>query len=416
MAPDIPYELKRLIYDFVDLETIKSLRQVSKAWASVGTELLLLPSFFVKSHSVDTHRLLDIGSSPAVSYQAAKTIKKVIFQNSGWNPKYFRRIVCSRHEHRRHYAAIDFVPTRAEAAALAELDEVMVQKYKDNADEQDKSLLDSFFRVVPQVNSIEIQSRNPFQNAILRKVWEEYSLEAHLSRKNQVQAVLSAARIAGLKIQHFSHDQLLSSSFEDDDLTGDSTLYDDINGLKSLQLVISDHKSVFSTDTRASLRLRRLLETISALEDLSLVFQILEAIPLDYLPTAATGTLRSLTLSSISVDPVQFLALLEGNASKLKRLRLRSADIPQGHGTWRMLLDDLRNLFGDKLEKFQISGMVRSVDGDGEQWYLPALYDEKWNVLQGPMMPKSPRTKEIEDFVLRGGPWPMVAADTFLFQ
>lgn len=31
-------------------------------------------------------------------------------------------------------------------------------------------------------------------------------------------------------------------------------------------------------------------------------------------------------------------------------------------------------------------------------------------------MPKSPRTKEIEDFVLRGGPWPMVAADSFPFQ
>jgi hypothetical protein len=417
MAPDaIPYEIKRLIYDYVDFKTIKSLRQVSKAWASVGIELLLLPSFFIKNHSIDVRRLLDIGSSPTVSHQAAKTIKNIIFQNSRWSPKYFRRIVCNRHEHRQYYEAMDFVPTRAEAAALEELDEVTLQKYKDREEEKDKTLLVSALRVVPQVNSIEIQSRNPFQDSILRKVWEEYAVEAHLSRKNQIQTVLSAAKIAGLKIQHFSHDQLLSSSFEEDDLMGDCTLYEDINRLKSLELVISDHKEVFSTDLRAALRLRRLIEAISALGNLSVNFQILEAIPLDFLPTTATGMLRSLTLSSISVDPIQLLSLLEGHASTLKRLHLRSADIPQGRGTWRMLLDDIRNLLGDKLEKFQVSGMLRSVDGDGEHWLLCSLYDEKWNVLQDPKMPKSPRTKEIEDFVLRGGPWPMVAADSFPFQ
>jgi hypothetical protein len=42
-----------------------------------------------------------------------------------------------------------------------------------------------------------------------------------------------------------------------------------------------------------------------------------------------------------------------------------------------MLLDDIRNLLGDKLEKFQVSGMLRSVDGDGEHWLLCSLYDEK---------------------------------------
>jgi hypothetical protein len=88
MATDtIPYELKRLIYDYVDLETIKSLRQVSKAWASVGVELLLLPSFNIKSHSLDVQRLIDIGSNPTLSLQAPKVIRKVIFQNSGWDPR-----------------------------------------------------------------------------------------------------------------------------------------------------------------------------------------------------------------------------------------------------------------------------------------------------------------------------------------
>jgi hypothetical protein len=420
MAPDtIPYEIKRFVYDYVDLQTIKSLRQVSKAWASVGLELLLLPSFFIKSHSVDVRRLIDIGSRPVVSRQAAKTIKKVIFQNSGWDPLYFRRIVCNRHEHRQHYDATDFVPTEAEAAALGELDEIERQMLEDRRAERDRSLLISALRVVPQANSIEIQTRNPFRNPILRKVWEEYAVEAYIQEEFQkiiLLIVLPAAKDAGLKIQHFSHDQLLSSGFGGHNVFGYTTLYDDFSSLKSLELVVSDHKGVFSTDERAPLRLRRLIEATPALEHLSLSFEILESIPLDFIPTPSTGTLRSLTLSSVSIDPVTFLALLECHGSTLKRLRLRSVDINQGHGSWRGLLEDLRNMFGDKLEKFQVSGMVRSIDGDGEQWLLWPRYDDKWNVFQEGRMPRSPRTKEIEDFVLRRGPWPMVAADTFPFQ
>lgn len=83
----IPYELKRLIYEFVDLQTIKSLRQVSKAWASVGVELLLLPTFRVTSHSHDLQRLIGIGSNPTLSLQATKVISRIAFQNSGWDPR-----------------------------------------------------------------------------------------------------------------------------------------------------------------------------------------------------------------------------------------------------------------------------------------------------------------------------------------
>jgi hypothetical protein len=415
MAQDtIPYELKRLIYDYVDLETIRSLRQVSKAWASVGLELLLLPSFFVKSHSVDVKRLRDIGTGPVVSNQAAKTINKVIFQNSGWIPSYFRRIVCSRHEHRRHYEQEDFVPTQAEAEALEELDMMIARRDKDDMDEKDESLLVSALRVVPQVHSIEIRSRNPFRNLILRKVWEEYALEAYPQwhQYYQLRRVLSAAKRAGLQIHHFSHDQLKSSCFENDDMTRESTLYEDINTLKSLDLVVSDHPGVFSSDERAAMRLHQLLRAIPALEHLSIKFEILGAVPLDYLPATATAGLRSLTLSSVPVDPVRFLALLGSMVSTLKRLSLRSFDIPQDRGSWRDLLGNLRDLIGDKLEKFQLFGMITSVDGDWEQWILSPRYDEDWNVLPEE---RSPRGKEIEDFVLRRGPWPMVASDSFSF-
>jgi hypothetical protein len=327
----------------------------------------------------------------------------------------FRRIVCNRHEHRRHYDIVDFVPTQAEADALEELDVIIARRDNDDEKERHKFFLISALRVVPQVNSIEIESRSPFRNLILRKVWEEYALEAyrpHASRENQLLKVLCAAKTAGLNLDHFSHDQLLSSCFEDGDLGSGLTLHEDLSSLKSLELVISDHQGVFSTGGRAAIQLRELISAIPALENLSVNFEILGPIPPDFLPANPIGTLRSLTLSSIAVDPINFLALLEHHASTLKKLRLTSANIAQGLGSWQGFLDELRKLFGNQLEKFQICGMVRSVDGNGEQWLLWPRYDKDWNVLENE---RSPRTRELEDYVVRGGPWPMIATDSFPF-
>ena len=69
----IPYEVKRLIYEYLDLDNIKALRQVSSSWAAVGSELLLLPTFGVKSYSVDIPRLISIGSSPGFSPKRPKS-------------------------------------------------------------------------------------------------------------------------------------------------------------------------------------------------------------------------------------------------------------------------------------------------------------------------------------------------------
>ncbi|KAG0652173.1 hypothetical protein D0Z07_1322, partial [Hyphodiscus hymeniophilus] len=405
-----PYEIKRLIYDYADLPTIKSLRQVSKAWALVGVELILLPTFHINSHLHDVQRLLDIGSHPTLSLQAVKVINKLSFQNTGWDSQYFRRIVCGRHEHRRYYEAQVFVPTEAEADALEELDKFTTRKDRDDQIEDTIDFLISALKSVPQVNSIEIKSRNLFENGLLRKVWEEYSLEAYRLQQHQTWKVLSAARTAGLNVHHFSHDQLISSCFEDrGSLRSEPMGRQDITSLKSLKLVISDHQGILSSaDGAALIRLRGLLSAIKSLETLSITFEVLGSISLDFLPVSTTSALRSLTLSSFSLDPTKLLAFLEGHASTLRNLRLGWVDIPQGQGKWRDFLDDVRTLLGNTLAKFQVSGMLRSVDGDGEQWLLWPQYDAEWSVLE---KQNSPRTKELEVFVLRDGPWPMVASD-----
>jgi hypothetical protein len=82
MAAHLPYEVKRSIYAYADLESVKALRLVSVSWAVVGLELLFLPSFTVKSSSIDIPRLINIGASPDVSRQAARVIETAKFYNS----------------------------------------------------------------------------------------------------------------------------------------------------------------------------------------------------------------------------------------------------------------------------------------------------------------------------------------------
>jgi hypothetical protein len=174
---NVPYEIKRLIYDHADLQTLKAFRQVSKSWASAGLNSLLLPDFNIKS-SCDVDRLLSISTSPGIAREAAKTVKCLIFQSRGWDPRYFRNIVCNRHELRQRYEAIDFVPTQAEQAALDELDAVIEQKDIDLKRDEDLSGFVSALRSVPRVDTVKITCQNPFTHPILRKSWEEYDLEA----------------------------------------------------------------------------------------------------------------------------------------------------------------------------------------------------------------------------------------------
>jgi hypothetical protein len=198
----LPQELKLLIYNHVDLQTLKTLRQASPSWAQAGLPFLLLPTFNIRS-SFDTHRLLSISRSPNLSHLASRIIKHLTFQAHGWDPRYFRNIVCNRHELRQRYEPLDFVPTRAEQAALEELDAVIRQKDVDTKEESDLGVLGEALRAVPGVEGVIVLCENPFTHPILRKSWEEYDLEAYqLGRPQHAQLfrILSAAKDAGLVV------------------------------------------------------------------------------------------------------------------------------------------------------------------------------------------------------------------------
>ena len=210
----LPFEVKRLIYDHIDLPTIKSLRLVSQSWAAVGIELLFLPTFTIKSSAIDISRLLKIGSRPQVAQQAAKTIRTLSFWSNDWDIICLRSIFCSRHVHLSKYEIVDFVPCQQESEALEELDGLIEQRKLDGIHGESITLLTQVLKHVPRLQRLHICCPNPFKNPMLRKVWEEYDLETY--RKPSFEAgplrlrnILVAARDAGLDIRHFRHEQVL---------------------------------------------------------------------------------------------------------------------------------------------------------------------------------------------------------------
>ena len=111
--------------------------------------------------------------------------------------------------------------------------------------------------------------------------------------------------------------------------------------------------------------------------------------------------LHTLSLQ-VTCDPDKFISFLGLHKSTLRRLQISMDELKEGDGTWKTLLDRIRLQLGSTLEKFEMYGNVRSVDGD-ENWMIFPIYKEDWTLYQ---KPRSWKGKEIEDFVLRGGIFP----------
>ncbi|KAH9222676.1 hypothetical protein DL95DRAFT_380393 [Leptodontidium sp. 2 PMI_412] len=460
----LPFEVKRLICDHVDLPTLKSLRLVSQDWAAVGIELLLLPTFVVKSSAIDISRLMSIGSHPAVARQAARTVRAINFWSNDWDAVYLRSIVCCRHVHLRNYEVVDFVPTRDEQEALEELDALIQQRNLDKMQGESTELLTEALKHVPRLETLHISCPNPFTHPMLRKVWEEYNLETYRQQflfagPNRLRNIFFAAKEAGLTIANFQHDQFNSNFiFEDFGTAIPWRFPSHVNALRSLNLSINDvyhsHTSLefaFENESNAeetwsfNMYPRNRMSVPHALESLSIKFESLERLRLGFLPTPAIG-LHTLSLVGICLSPLSFLTFLTSHAPVLRRLYLGSAELQNSHFIndntydWHSFLSDLRDAIGhgsqtpdqnqtltltqkpkqnqdqnqkqSRLEKFQLSGVIKSPLPNGQTWMMWPIYrtsEEEWEVIPG--RKATEKTREIERFVVDGGEWPMGAED-----
>ncbi|KAE9379228.1 hypothetical protein N431DRAFT_460512 [Stipitochalara longipes BDJ] len=343
----LPYEVKRLIYDYVDLRTLKSLRLTSASWAVVGLEVLLLPSFTIRSYSIDIPRLIAIGASPDVSRQAARVIKKVKVYSSTPQVNAVEVICPNPFKHR-------------------------------------------ILRKVWEEYNLE--------------TYRSIQLEQGSS---QLVDILSAAKEAGLDIHHLGHDQLTSYFFTSAEDPMSQDIYGYLKGLKSLNFTICNREQDFPSNNNAILRLRNIISSSPELESIYIKFELLGPLSLDFLPeTPPLPTkLHTLTLCGVSMDTARFIPFLEKQSGCLRRLSITSAEMVEGN--WKNFLQEMRDKFGSTLEKFQLAGVLKDSD---QTWMTLPIYNADWSDLDSVWRNKR-RAKEIESFVLRAGDWPMTSED-----
>jgi hypothetical protein len=392
---------------------LKHLRLVSKSWATVGSELLLGPTVFVKSYSVDIPRLASIGQSPTVSRHAAATVKTLIFQSVDWDPVILRRVLTSRHEARVIWETADYVPTAEEQQALDELDAKIAQQSEDQLLRRySKEFLVRVLKLLPRVNTIKIVCQNLFKSRLLRKVFEEYSLETYRRSGNQTLDIMSDAKQAGLTIQHFAHEQLMSTLFSVNNQQMLKDLSSTMQNLESLHLLISDIPEKFPFSPMPNIILGDLLKSLPRLQSLFIKFESLNPVDLKFLTEVTLPDLHTVSLTQLIMQADIFFPFLERHAGTLNRIRISSAEIAEGHGSWSSFLRRIKESVGSELEKFQLSYLLRSHDGD-ETWFFRPIYNEDWtDASDVKLFPTGDRwRKDVEDYVVRNGPWPIKEED-----
>jgi len=311
-----------------------------------------------------------------------------------------------------HYEVIDFVPTKVEHEALEELDAIIQRRHLDDERARDRNLLIHAFRQAPHTEALEIICPNPFKHRILRKVWEEYNMETYRSTQleqgsSQLVDILSAAKEAGLNIHHLSHKQLTSYYFTSEKDPMSRAMYGYLNGLKSLNFTICNREQDFPSNNNAVLRLRNIISSSPGLESIYIKFELLGPLSLDFLPeTPPRPTkLHTLTLWGVAMDTARFIPFLESQAGCLRRLSISNAELVEG--SWETFLEEIRDRFGSTLDNFQLAGVLKDSD---QTWMTLPIYSADWTELDCLWRNKR-RAKEIEDFVLRAGDWPMTSED-----
>lgn len=159
--------------------------------------------------------------------------------------------------------------------------------------------------------------------------------------------------------------------------------------------------------------LSRFASSIPNLESLYIRFELAKKVPIYVLPTKMAGRLHSLTLIEMSVRPASLLSFVELHKPTLRRLSLGHVHFQGGDITVEEFLEKVKGLFKlFKLEKFQFWGQISGSRPRDHAWKLQSIYDRNWEDKFDEGGAKSnAKTKQLEDFVLREGPWPMNEQD-----
>lgn len=207
-------------------------------------------------------------------------------------------------------------------------------------------------------------------------------------------------------------------TFPDEHLADE--IYELLSGIRSLSLTINNGHDNFGPESisqfyvqPASKMMSKFASSIPNLESLYIRFEMAKSVPIHILPIEMAGKLQSLTLVEVSVNPAKLLSFLKLHKTTLRRLSLGHVDIYDGYSTRWKFLESLKGLFKSfKLEKFQFWGQISDSWPLEYAWKLHSIYNRNWEdrIDEGGAKSNA-KTKQLEDFVLRDGPWPMTDED-----
>ncbi|KAG9239785.1 hypothetical protein BJ875DRAFT_479205 [Amylocarpus encephaloides] len=398
-------EIKRFIYGFADLPTTKNLRLTSCSWAITGAEFLLQPTVFIKS-SADLTRLVSIGNSPSLAEFASRRIKELKILALKPDLEYLTDVLLNEED----------VDEQEMRACLREIEEVWHARSMTNLSPiQCETMIARALASVPRIESIKLVYKYPFQEELLEVLWEEGGSEKYVKCCNNIQSFYNAVAAfrGGLTSLRMEHRDTQVLEFQQAEMLNPQPRF--LGGLTQLKTLyispsaaqISDHDRMAATTI-----LCNLLESLRNLEDLSLKFEVLPRyVTLDFLPATLLPNLHSLTLSNIILSHTPLFPFLDRQARTLKRIRFHNIARANALEPWQEFFTHMKGHVGG-IEKMEIAGVLWNQGR--EPWNFWPIYEEDWEDAQevSKEFGGGPWRKDVEDFLLRDGKWPVHAGNT----
>jgi hypothetical protein len=267
----LPIEILRQIVAHLELEALKSIRQVSRVWGLVGEEYLMLPTLISLPHRPDTLRLEQISQHSTFRHQ----IRALKFNHAAINEYHAR--------HNIYFLQFTMDPEargpsqESTWAAYLCLKALREQHFPESC--EPKRLM-KVFSGLCNLKTVHVESMEfPFPGEeeldLLEQVWKIPSTR-HLDRPattDRFSDILSAlaVHLGDVKLEHLSHDRLPFQFFTQRQDTLD-LFFPVVNNLTSLSLGIDFHESDGIHYTKGIQNISNLLGSATLLERLSLVF------------------------------------------------------------------------------------------------------------------------------------------------
>jgi len=385
----LPVELRRAIISHIDVPTLKKLRLTSKAWAELGEEYLISPTFTTFPHRPDTFRLLALADHPKFSYR----IQEIDFNHGEVNEYHAR--------HNTYFMLYTRDPeARIEEMASCWNSYALIREQKDQflPNSCNRECLTHIFRQLPNLRTIRISlMANPFQEdhpELLQDLWSVPSTRhlprvATTERCTNILAAL-AANSSTISIKNLFHDRLPFEFFAQKESTM-SLFAPVLECLTTLDLAI-DYSDMPNNLHAAGAfeNLATLLRAASSLQTLSLAFQGRRKV--DILPLLTSfinhnyifDVLKHLTLKGIIATEIGLGDFLVRQKNSLKRVHLGGVGVRGKHqppnggvhlstGTFRGLFTRIRSDM--KLESLRVQGDMIGLESH-ERWILEYATDE----------------------------------------